>query len=360
MWILPSSIASAFSAEPGASTWALSSDLALEAAESSLMWRGKPTPVKSRSRAWKKATWLQRLCGRMCQPSMDARFADWWTSCLAGSRVRTSLSPENERASQAREAGSGSSTSESSPRFSLDWSSLKTSRPSARAGSKSSSKTLPRSGTMRSGALSERPMLAQRITEIGCSFWPTPDASVSTGYNQSASPRAAVRPALARLGSCWQTPRATDGDKGGPNQTLKGSPALVAQAVRLWPTSSVGDGDKYAVSQNPRSQAAKSLHPRSLEVSSWWPTPTAHDLKDTGAPTEFLRKSPGLLATSLSSRLTPMTTDGSPSLPKDRTLNPRFVEWLMGWPIGWTDCDSQVTEWFLVKPLSLSARSLSE
>ena len=36
------------------------------------------------------------------------------------------------------------------------------------------------------------------------------------------------------------------------------------------------------------------------------------------------------------------------------TLNPRFVEWLMGWPIGWTDCDSQVTEWFLLKPLKLS------
>lgn len=324
MWILPSSIASAFSAEQGASTWALSSDLALEAAESSLMWRGKPTPVKSWSRAWKKATWLQRLCGRMCQPSMDARFADWWTSCLAGSRVRTSLSPENERASQAREAGSGSSTSESSPRFSLDWSSLRTSRPSARAGSKSSSKTLPRSGTMRSGALSERPMLARRITEIGCSFWPTPDASVSTGYNQSASPRAAVRPALARLAKVWMTPRTSDGTKGGVNQVTGGKPALSAQAVRLWPTT------------------------------------TAHDAKDTGAPTEFLRKSPGLLATSLSSRLAPMTTDGSPSLPKDRTLNPRFVEWLMGWPIGWTDCDSQVTEWFLLKPLSLSAPSLNE
>lgn len=41
----------------------------------------------------------------------------------------------------------------------------------------------------------------------------------------------------------------------------------------------------------------------------------------------------------------------------DRTLNPRFVEWLMGWPIGWTDCDSQVTEWFLHRPLTLSDNS---
>ena len=292
MWILPSSIASAFSAEPGASTWALNSDLALEAAESSLTWRGKPTPAKSWFRAWKKATWIQRLFGRMSRPSMDARFADWWTSSLAASRVRTSLLQESERASQARGAASGSNTSESSPRFSLDWSSLKTSQPSARAGSKSSSKTLPRSGTMRSGVLSERPMLAQRITETGSSF--------------------------------WQTPRATDGDKGGPNQTLKGVPSLVNQARSMWPTA------------------------------------TAHDAKDTGAPTEFDRKSPGLLATALSGLSAPTTPAGPISLPKGRTLNPRFVEWLMGWPIGWTDCDSQVTEWFLLKPLSLSAPSLNE
>lgn len=26
-----------------------------------------------------------------------------------------------------------------------------------------------------------------------------------------------------------------------------------------------------------------------------------------------------------------------------RTLNPQFVEWLMGFPIGWTDCDVSAT-----------------
>jgi DNA (cytosine-5)-methyltransferase 1 len=45
---------------------------------------------------------------------------------------------------------------------------------------------------------------------------------------------------------------------------------------------------------------------------------------------------------------------GAKSPASDRTLNPRFVEWLMGWPIGWTDCDSQVTEWFLLRPLTRS------
>jgi hypothetical protein len=28
------------------------------------------------------------------------------------------------------------------------------------------------------------------------------------------------------------------------------------------------------------------------------------------------------------------------------TLNPLFVEWLMGWPIGWTDCGSAATGLF--------------
>lgn len=36
----------------------------------------------------------------------------------------------------------------------------------------------------------------------------------------------------------------------------------------------------------------------------------------------------------------------SPSGPNSRRrLNPLFVEWLMGWPIGWTACEPLGTEW---------------
>jgi len=154
-------------------------------------------------------------------------------------------------------------------------------------------------------------------------LWRSPTARDGSGTG-GADPKVRAQQGhsigLKDQASVWQTPRASDGDKGGPNQTLKGQPSLVNQARRMWQTPSVGDGDKYAVSENPNSQAAKSLHPQSLDLS-------------------------GLLDPTMRSR-------GEESSSQGRTLNPRFVEWLMGWPIAWTDCDSQVTEWFLLKPLT--------
>lgn len=72
-------------------------------------------------------------------------------------------------------------------------------------------------------------------------------------------------------------------------------------------------------------------------------TPTARDWKDT----------PGMA-------LTGTNPDGSERSRLDRLaaqvyseqeeigglLNPNWVEWLMGWPIGWTDCDASGTDRF--------------
>ncbi|MFH1158586.1 MAG: hypothetical protein V1721_06865, partial [Pseudomonadota bacterium] len=44
------------------------------------------------------------------------------------------------------------------------------------------------------------------------------------------------------------------------------------------------------------------------------------------------------------SRQAPRTKlDGSGSFVSGLTLNPLFVEVLMGWPVGWTDCGSAAT-----------------
>jgi len=51
----------------------------------------------------------------------------------------------------------------------------------------------------------------------------------------------------------------------------------------------------------------------------------------------------------LSRQVLRMPTPGAPSSPSGQTsrrrLNPLFVEWLMGWPTGWTACEPLGTEW---------------
>jgi len=56
-----------------------------------------------------------------------------------------------------------------------------------------------------------------------------------------------------------------------------------------------------------------------LAKREWWPTPTAHNAKEGNYLSESERNTPTLAA-----------QVGGP-------LNPDWVEWLMGWPVGWTD-----------------------
>ena len=78
----------------------------------------------------------------------------------------------------------------------------------------------------------------------------------------------------------------------------------------LWPTPTVtGNHNRKGASKHSGDGLATAVKN--------WPTPTCHDRKGkdaTGGPC-----------------LT-MVVGG--------TLNPMWVEWLMGWPVGWTDCDA--------------------
>ncbi len=65
-----------------------------------------------------------------------------------------------------------------------------------------------------------------------------------------------------------------------------------------------------------------------MAAKNTWPTPTAHNAKETNAPSESKRNTPTLAA----------QVGGH--------LNPTWVEWLMGWPIGWTDCEPLATDRF--------------
>ena len=107
------------------------------------------------------------------------------------------------------------------------------------------------------------------------------------------------------------------------------------------------------------------LSPNPMENQSpppHWPTPTAHMSKETNAPSEHKRNTPTL--TAQVNWPTPRTAGmcggtGSWDLLKKNTtieearamgagnggkLNPMWVEWLMGWPLGWTDLKPLATD----------------
>ena len=188
------------------------------------------------------------------------------------------------------------------------------------------SETWPQWGLMRDGECWEQRTLEQTIrgTESGLSpngvdSFHTPNCTGLDGGSNS-------RKALKKRAEMWPTPRSCS-----------------AMAANITPGSAWDD------KRNPNLET--------IVGRRMWPTPTAHDAKDTGtAPSEGKRNTPNL-AYQAKNWPTPRTKGmcggtGSWELLKKNTtieearamgagnggkLNPMWVEWLMGWPLGWTD-----------------------
>jgi hypothetical protein len=192
---------------------------------------------------------------------------------------------------------------------------------------------------MRDGACWEQTTPELRTEGSDSGSWRTPTAEDSQdrefarnsrgepksyGSNQggSAGRVGPVRESLetmARHGS-WPTPRQTDGTHGGRVTERKGREGgnlVEAVSARLWPTPSVcGNYNRVGVSPKSGDGLATAV--------SEWATPTAHPR--TPSPRKVHHGEQ--LANQVAER------GGDATQPK--TLNPEWVEWLMGWPIGWT------------------------
>ena len=157
----------------------------------------------------------------------------------------------------------------------------------------------------------------------------------------------------------WGTPRASDGEKGGPNMSFSaGGTPLPAQAAH-WPTPMAGSPgtDTY----NPAGNSDFSR--KAMALVENWPTPTVSDQKGSG-PT--LERSDGKMRGDrldyaaeqvFSSHQDRTTPAGPQSSETRRVLNPQFVEWLMGWPIGWTalePVETGLSRWLLLSRSYLS------
>lgn len=70
----------------------------------------------------------------------------------------------------------------------------------------------------------------------------------------------------------------------------------------------------------------------------WLPTPTAGDAKSSGSRTKTGKNAanPGISLTDYIIRGFRMNPSENVA-PRGGTLHPRFVEWVMGLPLSWTD-----------------------
>lgn len=100
-------------------------------------------------------------------------------------------------------------------------------------------------------------------------------------------------------GFCWPTIRASDGEKGGPNQRFSAGGMTLPAAARMWPTPNARD----------------------------WKGPPGKGCQERGGHQSSL----------------PAATQQAGM---GGQLNPTWTEWLMDFPIGWTELSDLGMQWY--------------
>lgn len=186
--------------------------------------------------------------------------------------------------------------------------------------------------------------------------WPT--CRVATGsYTRDRGQKGAERLTLegeARafpLGSAWPTPAVVDSERDGTDlrqMTIDAGERGARKGISLhhevanWPTPAARDyrSPNSQDSQDRRNDGSSRGQQLPNFVEHMWSTPAVADVTGGRMARSGNRANELLLngqTASLSSHLDPTTsTAGATRSTSGLQLNPLFVEWLMGWPAGWT------------------------
>lgn len=154
----------------------------------------------------------------------------------------------------------------------------------------------------------------------------------------------------------WRTPRASDGEKGGPNQAFgAGGQPLPAQAYQAahWSTPTVRDANSLAKCTRGAGSMAKGnqlIEPLVVQVHSaaMWPSPTLPSGGQTwpeGTTLEGMRPDGKKSQVTLNNVVHGILQSGlSATTGKRGVLNPAFPCWLMGYPIVWVFCGASAMQ----------------
>jgi len=304
-----------------------------QAQEPFAMSKGKPIPLRSWPLRWKRDAFLKHLYGLTCEPSMAKRGVERFLSSLEDSPVNLIRKQGNNSQTKTLEI-CGPNSRGSLAKFDHSSSSWRTCQMSLSGHYPQFSKTFPKWGMMRRGVLWRLPKLERHTKDhVGFSLpTPTTQANMLCDSMKHSQAHRNLKEII------FPTPTASDGMRsnltyGAGNLTLKG--AVIKQN---WPTPTVNhirnhneplkNYDKRV--QDWKEGKTKGKPGISLGVAvRKYPTPNASEGdKITGLENQM--------------SLTKMGREGT--LGNGGKLNPEWVEWLMGWPIGFTECAHVVTE----------------
>lgn len=348
MWIIPKPITSAFVPDTGA----LISDLGEQshAFAQSLIQRSKVTHAPTWLRRLRQDSWTQLLSGRMLRASHTDSFTAAYTSSLGATPANHSQ-PLGIGLEKTTPAISGLGSQMELLSCAQPCASLKTSRGTLPLGCVTCSTTWESWVTERRGEYSRRLKLALLTRGRESSSWPTSSARdwkgcYTTLQRKDGKMRGDLLPDAVNIeemhgrhaleknsldGSrpeLWRTPNSQlieakpDGIKL-TNRTPKDPQVGLADQVKAWSTPRSGK----TTDENPETWAKRqekgdvSTMPLTAQVKVW-PTPAAST--GTGGPH-------GLDGGSGARSMLPTEMKNSSG-----SLNPRWVETLMGVPVGWT------------------------
>ena len=255
--------------------------------------------------------------GTTSKPLTESLGAEKLTLSAEGFLAKTSAQPGEARELKASEAGFGERWRESLAKYDPGLRLWRTPQCSLLEGLDVFSETWPKWGMMRNGACWELMTRVRPTEENESGFWPTPTCMAGAMYLES-------------------------------NAHKRNSMSL-ASAVHYWITPMARDYKGHT--NNPKARGYGGTLPdqvREMEEANrekFWPTPQASDNRNRGGAGSRAIQRRKEKGKQISLSQTVSGTSGA--------LNPPWVEWLMGWPIGWTDLRPLEMDKFHSAPPSL-------
>jgi DNA (cytosine-5)-methyltransferase 1 len=287
--------------------------------------------------------------GMTFKPLMADRGEELLTLYLAGFHAKTLVPQEKAQELMENDQECGEKWRGSFTKYDPDSSLWKTHQCSLLGDLDEFSETWPQWGLMRDGECWEQRTLEQTIRGTGFGLSPDGKATFhtpnTTGLDGGSNSRKALKKRMEKL----PTPQASDyitkptsaswKAKGGVNFSLS-NPDIQA----MWPTPDANCGmrgtqETWTPKRKSGHQAQYSINQAVRDAEKIkWPTPVKSDHAARRPSKGWQGNSdlPSVVWTETGGRENPNLSPAQ--------LNATWVEWLMGWPLGWTDLKPLATD----------------